>query len=148
MTTAPGVGLLAALLLFPGCGERDERASTRTEAVELTYWPAPILRSPLADSLVRLWNARHPESRSACSDSGEPVHGGGPARGNRGAQPRCLLEHPAAHCTITPVPRTGCRWISSPGFDTLRASRDSALLETFMSPDAISPAALEVQPRQ
>ena len=52
---------LVPLILFAGCGSREQEAKQHTGAVELTYWPAPNPQEVrLADSLVRLWNARHP----------------------------------------------------------------------------------------
>ena len=135
----PGVGLLAVLLLCSGCGARDERASTRTEAVELTYWPAPNPQEVrLADSLVRLWNARHPEIQVRMqpipvSQSTEEVLLAAIAGGTTpdvcsNIQPGALYDYTRAGGLVA-LDRF-------PGFDTLARNRvDSALLETFRSPD-------------
>ena len=139
MTTRPGIGLLAALLLCSGCGARDERPSTQTEAVELTYWPAPNPQEVrLADSLVRLWNARHPEIQVRMqpipvSQSTEEVLLAAIAGGTTpdvcsNIQPGALYDYTRAGGLVA-LDRF-------PGFDTLARNRvDSALLETFRSPD-------------
>lgn len=53
----------ACLLVVPaGCSDRRSAEDrNRGPVVELTYWPAPNTQEiDLADSLVRIWNARYP----------------------------------------------------------------------------------------
>lgn len=51
-------------LLLAGCGGRTGPPPNDASYVSLTYWPAPNPQEiQLADTLVREWNARHPEIR-------------------------------------------------------------------------------------
>lgn len=61
----PGCTILTgilAVLLASGCKEEPRSAGRTGGAIELTYWPAPNAQEvELADSLVREWNALHPD---------------------------------------------------------------------------------------
>lgn len=139
MTTRILIMLCAAIHLFSGCGARDDQASRRTERIELTYWPAPNPQEVrLADSLVQLWNTRHPDIHVRMqpipvSQSTEEVLLAAIAGGTTpdvcsNIQPGALYDYTRAH-GLVPLDRF-------PGFDTLLQTRsDSALRETFRSPD-------------
>jgi multiple sugar transport system substrate-binding protein len=50
------------MLVLPGCTGKEESQHATKAAIELTYWPAPNPQEVLlADSLVRIWNALHPD---------------------------------------------------------------------------------------
>ncbi len=61
------ISIVTAVLLFTaGCsdGERSGERLSASNAVALTYWPAPNPQeTELADSLVRVWNRLHPHIR-------------------------------------------------------------------------------------
>ena len=52
----------AGVLSLFGCRVEHAGPGTASEQVELTYWPAPNQQEvELADTLVRRWNALHPD---------------------------------------------------------------------------------------
>ncbi|HUI11358.1 MAG TPA: extracellular solute-binding protein [Bacteroidota bacterium] len=54
--------LLCILLVAWGCGPRPGTGPRAASGIELTYWPAPNPQEiQLADTLVRIWNALHPD---------------------------------------------------------------------------------------
>ena len=53
---------LVVILSIPGCSDKRDAGQTSQDIIELTYWPAPNPQEVLvADSLVRIWNALHPD---------------------------------------------------------------------------------------
>ncbi len=57
-----GVAGIFAVVLISGCGGRNTPGNLPGGPVRLTYWPAPNAQEvELADSLVKEWNARHPD---------------------------------------------------------------------------------------
>jgi multiple sugar transport system substrate-binding protein len=53
--------MVVALLALIACGDERAVSTSRTDGIELTYWPAPNTQEiELADTLVKLWNLTHP----------------------------------------------------------------------------------------
>jgi multiple sugar transport system substrate-binding protein len=129
---------IIALLFLAGCGKRSDETQGQ-EKVELVYWPAPNPQEvQLADTLVRRWNALHPEihvrmQSIPVSQSTEEVLLAAIAGGTTpdvcsNIQPGALYDYVRAKGLVS--------LSRMPGFDTLAHVRaDSALLESFRSSD-------------
>ncbi len=54
--------VFGVLIALAGCGNHGETGGSSSGPVRLTYWPAPNAQEvQLADSMVREWNASHPD---------------------------------------------------------------------------------------
>lgn len=138
-TTRVVIGSLAALLVMGGCGNQERRTAEGGAVIELTYWPAPNPQEiQLADTLVRRWNAAHPDIHVRMqpipvSQSTEEVLLA--AIAGRTTPDVCSNIQPGAMYEFT---RTGglLPLDGFEGFDSLAVVRAGAeLLETFRSPD-------------
>jgi multiple sugar transport system substrate-binding protein len=130
------VVMLALLLMCCGKQSSGERPAG---PIELVYWPAPNPQEvQLADTLVRRWNALHPDihvrmQSIPVSQSTEEVLLAAIAGGTTpdvcsNIQPGALYDYIRAK-GLVPLS-------SFPGFDTLAGVRgDSALLNSFRSAD-------------
>ena len=133
-----GIMVLMACLIS-GCGEQGKSPDGGGRGVELTYWPAPNPQEiQLADTLVRRWNALHPECRVRMqpipvSQSTEEVLLAAIAGGTTpdicsNIQPGALYDFVRAR-GLLPLDQF-------PGFDSIALVRaGTELLQTFRSPD-------------
>lgn len=133
-----GIIVLMACLIS-GCGEQGKSPDAGGRGVELTYWPAPNPQEiQLADTLVRRWNALHPECRVRMqpipvSQSTEEVLLAAIAGGTTpdicsNIQPGALYDFVRAR-GLLPLDQF-------PGFDSIALERaGTELLQTFRSPD-------------
>ncbi|MBP1655464.1 MAG: extracellular solute-binding protein family 1 [Bacteroidetes bacterium] len=127
------------LCLIAGCADQGKSPDGGGGAVELTYWPAPNPQEiQLADTLVRRWNALHPEclvrmQPIPVSQSTEEVLLAAIAGGTTpdicsNIQPGALYDFVRAR-GLLPLDQF-------PGFDSIALERAGAeLLQTFRSPD-------------
>ncbi len=125
--------------LISGCTEQGKSPDGGGRVVELTYWPAPNAQElQLADTLVRRWNALHPECRVLMqpipvSQSTEEVLLAAIAGGTTpdicsNIQPGALYDFVRAR-GLLPLDQF-------PGFDSIALERaGTELLQTFRSPD-------------
>jgi multiple sugar transport system substrate-binding protein len=128
--------LLCLAVLFTGCSRQGHEPVT-PGPVELIYWPAPNPQEmQLADTLVRRWNALHPEIHVRMqpipvSQSTEEVLLAAIAGGTTpdvcsNIQPGALYDYIRANGLLA--------LNKFPGFDSLAAIRgDSALVASFRS---------------
>jgi len=127
------------ICVFSGCAEHGKSPESGGKVIELTYWPAPNPQEiQLADTLVRRWNALHPECRVRMqpipvSQSTEEVLLAAIAGGTTpdvcsNIQPGALYDFVRARGLI-PLDQF-------PGFDSIAEERaGTELLQTFWSPD-------------
>jgi multiple sugar transport system substrate-binding protein len=130
--------IVAMAAFLAGCGKGVQEGH-ETGRIELLYWPAPNPQEVLlADTLVRRWNALHPDIHVRMqpipvSQSTEEVLLASIAGGTTpdvcsNIQPGALYDYIRAN-GLVPLSRFS-------GFDTLaRARGDSGLLESFRSGD-------------
>ncbi len=131
--------ILLILCVLPGCSENGKSPESGGRVIELTYWPAPNPQEiQLADTLVRRWNALHPECRVRMqpipvSQSTEEVLLAAIAGGTTpdvcsNIQPGALYDFVRAR-GLMPLDQF-------PGFDSIAQERaGTELLQTFRSPD-------------
>jgi multiple sugar transport system substrate-binding protein len=131
--------ILLILCVLPGCSENGKSPESVGRVIELTYWPAPNPQEiQLADTLVRRWNALHPECRVRMqpipvSQSTEEVLLAAIAGGTTpdvcsNIQPGALYDFVRAKGLMS--------LDQFPGFDSIAQERaGTELLQTFRSPD-------------
>jgi multiple sugar transport system substrate-binding protein len=133
------IGVLTLLaLLLSGCA-KEQAGTASAGRIELVYWPAPNPQEvQLADTLVRRWNAAHPDIHVRMqpipvSQSTEEVLLAAIAGGTTpdicsNIQPGALYDYMRSN-GLLPLNRF-------PGFDSLVAERaDSSMLASFRSAD-------------